>query len=92
MDGSGRGKTVHPGSWRLGGKRIASQALGRPKEEFAPPKRRNHFGRVSVSIIWRTVVCRVREAPWDWGSEEREETTQNLAKTMRKPSEDLAKT
>ena len=35
-------------------------------------------------------MCRLREVPWDWGSEGKEETTQNLAKTMRKPSEVLA--
>ena len=35
-------------------------------------------------------MCRVREAPWDWGSEEKEETTQNHAKPMRSPCETLA--
>jgi len=35
-------------------------------------------------------VYGVPEAPWDWGSEEKEETTQNHAKPMRSPCETLA--
>ena len=36
------------------------------------------------------MVCRVRDAPWDLGGREAEETQQNRAKTMRRPSENLA--
>jgi hypothetical protein len=82
---------VHPGSLCLGGKRIAWQALGRPKGELAMQKRRNPFGRGSVSTEWRIVVWGVQEAPWDWESGEAEKTSQSLAKTMRKPCENLAK-
>ena len=59
-----RQSRVHPETWCLGGKRIAGQAPGRPKEEFAPLERRNLFGRGRVSTIWRAVVRAGREAPW----------------------------
>ena len=70
------------------GKRIAWQAIGRPKGEFALPKRRNLFGRGSVSIIWRAVVCLVREAQWERRSGEAEETLQTIGNpygTQREP-------
>jgi len=35
------------GRWGLNEKRIVWQALGRPKGELAPPKRRNPFGRIT---------------------------------------------
>jgi hypothetical protein len=54
-------------------------------------KRRNPFGRGSVFTEWRIVVWGVQEAPWDWEGGEAEETSQSLAKTMRKPCETLAK-
>jgi hypothetical protein len=72
---------VHPGSLCLGGKRIELQAVGRLMGEFAPQKRRNHFGRASVPIIWRAVVCAVRDARWEWGGGEAQEIPQTIAKT-----------
>jgi hypothetical protein len=81
---------VHPGSWCLGGKRIARQAHAGFRGAFAPPERSSHSGRGSVSIVWRAVVCGVRNARGEWKGRGAEETYQNIARTMRKPCEDLA--
>jgi hypothetical protein len=85
-------KGVHSPSFCLGRTRVARRALGRPKEQLAPPKRRNLLPRGSVSIIRSALVRGVREAQWDWGGHEAAETPQNLAKPMRNPSETPAKT
>src|ERR1017187_8601090 len=53
----------------------------RPKDAFAPLKRRNNFGRGSVPIICMAVVCGVREAQWA-GSRDR----RKRAKKHRNPS------
>ncbi len=53
----------------------------RLREEFAPLKLRNRFGRGSVSIIGRAVVRAEREEPWDEGSREAAETQQTIANT-----------
>ena len=67
------------------------EVLGRLKGEFAMQERRNRFGRASVSIIRRAVVCGLREALWDWEGGEAAETPQNLAKPMRSLCEAHAK-
>jgi hypothetical protein len=72
--------TIHMGTLCLGGKRSAWQALGKPKWESALQKRRNLFGRGSVSIMRRAAECGVRDAEWEWGGGEAEETPQTLAK------------
>ena len=56
----------YPGGQCLGGDGFVWQALGRPKGEFAPLKRRNRFGRGSVLIIGRAVLRCLREASWEW--------------------------
>jgi hypothetical protein len=53
-------------------------------------KRRNLFRRGSVPIIWRSVVCGVRDAPWEWGGGAAAETPQAIAEYKRNTSETLA--
>jgi hypothetical protein len=67
-------------TWEYGA-RMGSGMPGRPKEEFAPLKLRNRFGRGSVSIIGRAVGRAEREESWDQGGREAAETPQTIANT-----------